>query len=32
VIVLGPDGEVLDRLAGAGTRAGWEALAERIGS
>jgi hypothetical protein len=30
VIVLGPDGEVVDRFAGAGTAADWEALAERV--
>ncbi|HVM17959.1 MAG TPA: hypothetical protein VM290_10300 [Gaiellaceae bacterium] len=30
VIVLGPDGEVLDRYGGQGTPADWEALAERV--
>jgi hypothetical protein len=29
VIVLDPDGDIVDRLAGAGTRARWEALADR---
>lgn len=30
VIVLGPDGEVVDRYAGAGTAADWQALADRV--
>ena len=30
VIVLGPDGEVLDRFGGQGTPADWEALAARV--
>lgn len=30
VIVLGPDGEVVDRFEGEGTPADWEALAARV--
>jgi hypothetical protein len=30
VIVLGPEGEIVDRFAGGGTPADWEALAERV--
>ena len=30
VIVLGPDGEIVDRYGGAGTAADWEALADRV--
>jgi hypothetical protein len=30
VIVLGPDGEVLDRFAGEGRQSDWEALAGRV--
>jgi hypothetical protein len=30
VVVLGPDGEVVDRFAGAGRPEDWDALAARV--